>query len=84
MRRINIRRTGKIAIKHGGEPSVSLQLHIDSNGYWLIDPALGGVQVGEAFQEKDGSWSISFEGGDVVGGAPLVRRGSTWLAFVGP
>jgi hypothetical protein len=43
-----------------------LELHIDTNGCWLVDTALGGVQVGEAFQEKDGSWIVDFSGGGFV------------------
>jgi hypothetical protein len=45
--------------------SRSLQLHINSGGRWLVDTALGGVQVGQAFQAADGSWSVEFEGGFV-------------------
>jgi hypothetical protein len=33
---------------------MSLQLWIDSNGHWFIDTELGGVQVGEAFEQSDG------------------------------
>jgi hypothetical protein len=33
-----------------------LQLHIDNNGHWFVDTELGGVQVGDAYQQTDGSW----------------------------
>lgn len=37
---------------------MSLQLHINSSGHWLIDTDLGGVQVGQSYQSKDGSWNV--------------------------
>ena len=36
-----------------------LQLHIDNNGHWFVDTELGGVQVGNAYQQTDGSWVVT-------------------------
>ena len=38
---------------------MSLQLHIDSNGHWFVDTELGGVQVGDAYRQSDGSWVVT-------------------------
>ena len=43
-----------------------LQLHINSGGHWLIDTDLGCVQVGEAYQNEDGAWIVTFVDGNSV------------------
>ena len=42
--------------------SSPLQLHINSSRHLLIGTDLGGVQVGQAYQDQIGSWNVEFEG----------------------
>ena len=37
---------------------MSVELHITSFGNFFVDGALGGVQVGQAYETDDGSWIV--------------------------
>jgi hypothetical protein len=37
---------------------MALQLWVDNSGHWFVDTDLGGVQVGQAYQQSDGTWAV--------------------------
>jgi hypothetical protein len=47
---------------------MALQLWVDNSGHWFVDTELGGVQVGQAYQQSDGTWAV--EVNDITFEAP--------------